>query len=120
MCNAAPAEILGVIALRGADAILTRNRELVRAQRRAGGRPGRPPSRTGSRGTGRARARSGSRACSATSRSTTSARRLRAEQGVLLLPGTVYGHGGNHFRIGFGRIDAPDALARLDAFLQTA
>ena len=46
--------------------------------------------------------------------------RLRAEQGVLLLPGTVYGHGGNHFRIGFGRVDAPDALARLDAFLQTA
>ena len=46
--------------------------------------------------------------------------RLRAEQGVLLLPGTVYGHAGNHFRIGFGRLGTPAALARLDAFLQTA
>src|SRR4029077_16657995 len=31
MCNAAPAEILGVIALRAADRILERNRALVRA-----------------------------------------------------------------------------------------
>ena len=31
----------------------------------------------------------------------------------LLLPGTMYGHLGNHFRIGFGRENLPAALARL-------
>ncbi len=38
-------------------------------------------------------------------------------EGVLLLPGSQFGHPGNHFRIGFGRSNLPDALARLDAFL---
>jgi aspartate/methionine/tyrosine aminotransferase len=46
--------------------------------------------------------------------------RLREREGVLLLPGTVYGHAGNHVRLGFGRADCGDALARLDAFLRTA
>ena len=31
--------------------------------------------------------------------------------GVLLLPGSVFGHPGNHFRLGFGRTDLPEALA---------
>jgi aspartate/methionine/tyrosine aminotransferase len=119
MCNAAPAEILGVMALRSADEILTRNRELVvrnvalvddllarHADRMTWHRP-----RAGAIGFPRLLGDEPVDDFCA---------RLRAEQGVLLLPGTVYGHGGNHFRIGFGRIDAPDALARLDAFLQTA
>ncbi len=37
--------------------------------------------------------------------------------GVLLLPGTLYEDQGNHFRIGFGRKNFPDALARLEEFL---
>ncbi len=36
---------------------------------------------------------------------------------VLLLPGTVYDHPGNHFRIGFGRKNLPEAIARWEAFL---
>jgi len=36
---------------------------------------------------------------------------------VLLLPGTMYGHPGNHFRIGFGRENMPEALARLEQYL---
>jgi len=39
--------------------------------------------------------------------------------GVLLLPGTTYDHPGNRFRLGFARSNLPEALARLDAFLQT-
>jgi len=35
----------------------------------------------------------------------------------LLLPGTLYDDQGNHFRIGFGRKNFPDALARLEDFL---
>ena len=33
--------------------------------------------------------------------------------GVLLLPGSQFGHAGNHFRIGFGRQNLPEALGRL-------
>jgi aspartate/methionine/tyrosine aminotransferase len=43
--------------------------------------------------------------------------KLVAEAGVLLLPGTVYGDNGNHFRIGFGRKNMPEAVARLEEFL---
>ena len=42
---------------------------------------------------------------------------LVRQVGVLLLPGTVYGHPGNYFRIGFGRRNMPEALMRLEAFL---
>jgi len=38
--------------------------------------------------------------------------------GVLLLPGTVYDDPGNHFRIGFGRKNLPEAIGRLGDFLQ--
>jgi aspartate/methionine/tyrosine aminotransferase len=43
---------------------------------------------------------------------------LARKSGVLLLPGSVYDDSGNHFRVGFGRKNMPQALARLDAFLQ--
>ena len=42
---------------------------------------------------------------------------LVAEQGVLLLPGGAYGHPGNHFRLGFGRRNLPEALERLERFI---
>ena len=44
-------------------------------------------------------------------------RDLATRAGVLLLPGTVYGDAGNHFRIGFGRQNMPEAVARLDEYL---
>jgi aspartate/methionine/tyrosine aminotransferase len=42
---------------------------------------------------------------------------LVGRAGVLLLPGDLYGHDGNHFRIGFGRRSMPEALAALEHFL---
>ncbi len=39
-------------------------------------------------------------------------------EGVLLLPGTAFGHPGNHVRVGLGREDLPVALERLAAFLE--
>lgn len=45
-------------------------------------------------------------------------RRLVEEAGVLLLPGAVFDDEGNHFRIGFGRRDASEALAQLEAFVR--
>jgi aspartate/methionine/tyrosine aminotransferase len=49
---------------------------------------------------------------------------LVTQKGVLLLPGSLFDddaqpmHLGNHFRIGFGRKNMPEALARLQEFLQ--
>ena len=42
--------------------------------------------------------------------------RLVEEERVLLVPGSVYGFPGNHFRIGFGRRDFPQALDGLERF----
>ena len=39
------------------------------------------------------------------------------ESGVLLLPGSMYDHPGNHFRVGFARKNMPSALAQLEQFL---
>jgi len=43
-------------------------------------------------------------------------RRLITTAGVLLLPGTMYDHPGNHFRLGFARKNLPQALASLEKF----
>jgi len=43
---------------------------------------------------------------------------LLEQAGILLLPGSVYGDTGNHFRVGFGRKNLPEAVARLEAFLR--
>ena len=42
---------------------------------------------------------------------------LVEKAGVLLLPGSLYDDQGNHFRVGFGRKNFPDAIARLEDFL---
>jgi aspartate/methionine/tyrosine aminotransferase len=42
---------------------------------------------------------------------------LLDQTGVMLLPASVLGYPGNHVRIGFGRKDMPEVLARLDRFL---
>jgi aspartate/methionine/tyrosine aminotransferase len=43
---------------------------------------------------------------------------LVESEGVLLLPGSRFEHGGNHFRIGFGRADMPEAITRLERFCE--
>jgi len=45
------------------------------------------------------------------------ASRLASEAGVLLLPGSLYGYEKSHFRIGLGRANCPEALSRLEAWL---
>lgn len=44
---------------------------------------------------------------------------LAKQEGVLLLPGSVYQSPDNHFRLGFGRCNLPEALHRLDRFAKT-
>ncbi len=44
--------------------------------------------------------------------------RLLREQGVLLLPGRLFGAAAEHFRIGFGRRDFPRGLEKFSAFMK--
>jgi aspartate/methionine/tyrosine aminotransferase len=44
------------------------------------------------------------------------AKQLIDEEGVIILPGTLFDNSNNHFRLGFGRLNLPDALARLEQF----
>jgi len=117
ICAAAPSEILGIVALRARETILARSRAIVSANlsrfdaflaerpafatwvRPAAGSVGFPRLAAG-----------------------LDADRFAAElveaEGVLLLPGSAFGHPGNHVRVGLGREDFPVALERLDAFLE--
>lgn len=45
------------------------------------------------------------------------AARLVERTGVMIAPESIFDHHGNHFRIGFGRRDMPQALERFESFL---
>ena len=117
ICASAPAEILSLIALRSRDAVLARSRAIVEANltlldeffaRRTGQLSWTRPL-GGSIGFPELHA----------DRSIdTFAEDLLQAEGVLIAPGSIFGHPGNHFRLGFGRIDMPAALERLDAYVE--
>jgi aspartate/methionine/tyrosine aminotransferase len=115
ICSSAPSEVLALIGLRARDAVLARSRAIVAenlrlldgffdewADRLAWVRP-----RAGSVGFPRLTVPGVSIDDWATG--------LVEAEGVLLLPGSQFGFGGNHFRLGFGRTDLPVALDRLEA-----
>lgn len=115
ICNGAPSEILALIALRARERVLERSRRIiVENLARVDGffeRWGAAFSWT--------RPRAGSVAFPRLDAGVPVDRfceDLVREEGVLLLPGTVYGHPGNHFRMGLGRTNLPAALDRLEAF----
>jgi aspartate/methionine/tyrosine aminotransferase len=116
ICASAPSEILALVGLRAREAVLARSRALVlrnvaeldalfarRPEVFSWVRP-----RGGSIGFPRLGGGLDADAFSA---------ELVAKEGVLLLPGTRFGHPGNHVRIGFGRADLPAAVAGLERFL---
>ncbi|HEY8439600.1 MAG TPA: aminotransferase class I/II-fold pyridoxal phosphate-dependent enzyme [Candidatus Limnocylindrales bacterium] len=119
ICSSAPSEILALIALRSRDAVLERSRRIVAANlsllddffaahphRWTWVRP-----RGGSIGFPRLLDDEPAERF---------VERLVAAEGVLLLPGSVIGHDGNHVRIGFGREDLPAALEGLERFMASA
>ena len=117
LCSPAPSEVLGVIALRSADALVERSRAIIAANLQLvdallAAHPERldwvRPS-AGSIGFPRYLGSEGVDAFND---------RLVREQGVLLLPGRVYGYGDGRFRLGFGRSNLPEAVERLDRQLR--
>jgi aspartate/methionine/tyrosine aminotransferase len=114
ICNAAPSEILSLIALRARDRVLARTRAIihdnlallddffVRNPERFGwtrpraGTVGFPEYRGGD--------------------IDELAAELVRDEGVLLLPASQFGYRGNHFRLGYGRRDMAHGLARLEVY----
>ncbi len=115
ICNSAPSEILALIALRAGDHLLDRTMAIIRANLRELDRFAAEaadwvqwvPPRAGTMAFPRLRADLPADDLAAA---------LVKEEGVLLLPGSVYGHPGNHFRLGFGRRDLPESLDGLRRF----
>jgi aspartate/methionine/tyrosine aminotransferase len=118
ICSGAPDEILAIMALRSGDRILERNLCIIADNlallhdffyRRSAILEWIPP-------------RAGPVAFPALKDGASAAcfcSDLLASSGVLLLPGSVYGYGRSHFRIGFGRRSLPAALSLLDAYLNS-
>jgi aspartate/methionine/tyrosine aminotransferase len=118
ICNSAPSEFLAELALRHRAALVERTQNIIlenlnlldgffdrHADRFAWQRP-----RAGSIGFPKFLDGDIENFCDA----------LVKTAGVLLLPGTVYDDPGNHFRIGFGRKTMPEAVGRLEGFLDNA
>ena len=115
ICASAPAEVLAAIALKSRDRVLARNRAIVDAnmtrldgffERWAGTFDWVRP-RGGSIGYVR---------LSAAVPVDAFTEDLVRETGVLILPGSVFADSGNHFRVGFGRTNMPEALERLESY----
>jgi len=114
ICNSAPSEILALMALRAKDALLTRTRKIMsenlslldgffarNAERFSWVRP-----RASSVGFPKWLGGSVDEF----------AARLVEREGVLILPASRFGYPGNYFRLGFGRRDMPEALAKMESF----
>ncbi len=115
ICNSAPSEYLAELALRQGTHLVNRNLEIIRSnlalldvffERRADRFEWTRP-RAGPIAFPRLTGEEVGEFC----------HRLVIRAGVLLLPGTLYDHPGNHFRIGFARRNMPKGLAKLEAFL---
>jgi len=117
ICHSAPSEALGIIALRARETIVQRNREIVRRNLglargffsgRAGlfrwmepqGGPVAFPEWTGPMPV------------------EDFCRRVLEERGVLVAPGGLFEYPGENFRVGMGRRDFPEALARVGEVLE--
>ena len=120
ICSSAPSEVLALIGLRARDQVLARSRSIVASNlavldeffaRRADAFTWVRP-RGGSTGFPRIVA-DGPAGASADA----FAARLVEATGVLLLPSSTFGSDDSHFRIGLGRADVPEAIAKLERFV---
>ncbi len=117
ICASAPAEILSIVALRARDG---GPRPVARASSRRTCRSSTASSPSRADAFRWVRPRAGSVAFPRLTVPGLSiddfAAGLVEAEGVLLLPGSRFGFPGDHFRIGLGRTDLPEAVAGLEAY----
>ncbi len=117
ICNSAPSEFLATLALKHRESIVARNLDIVTSNLallnsffdRHKERFAWYPPKAGPIAFPRFLEGSVERFC----------HDLVQKEGVLLLPGTLYGEGYDGFRIGFGRSNMADCLERLERFIET-
>lgn len=115
ICNSAPSEFLSELALRHREALAARNLQIIQSNlillddffSRQAGRFSWVRPKAGPIAFPRLLKGDVETFCD----------ELVHESGVLLLPGTMYDHPGNHFRVGFARQNMPSALSQLEQFL---
>jgi aspartate/methionine/tyrosine aminotransferase len=115
ICNSAPSEFLAEVVMRNRRKLTERNLGIIKqnlavvdelfARRSSFFTWIRP--QAGSMGFPRYRSGNVEKFCDA----------LVTKAGVLLLPGSIYDDSNNHFRIGLGRKNLPQAVAKLEEFL---
>ena len=116
ICNSAPGEILGLIALQNKERIVRRNLEIIQAnlesaERFFGEQADKftwfPP-QAGSVAFPEWRGdRSVEQFC----------QDVLEKEGVMIVPGSLFDFPGNHFRVGLGRKNLPEALEHVAAYL---
>jgi aspartate/methionine/tyrosine aminotransferase len=117
ICNAAPSEILALVALRAHDRVLARTNGIIRENLAL-------LDDFFARNSDRfvwVRPKAGS-VCFprlVDGNIDTFASELVEQQGVLLLPASQFGYPGNYFRLGYGRTDMQKGLEKLEAFRPT-
>ena len=119
ICNSAPAEILGIMALRAREKIVARNLAIISDNLAEAARfcarhrdlfVWLPPG-AGSVAFPRLRGdRQSGRFC----------RDVLEQKDVMILPGEVFDYAGNHFRVGLGRTSFRAALAQVEAYIAEA
>lgn len=118
ICNAAPSEILALIALRARESVLARSRAIVRGNLAAA----RALFARHAEHLEWVEPRAGSVAFPRVRHPDVDVDRwiegLIASEGVLLLPGSLFGAGQEHFRIGLGRTGVETAWDRLDVYVR--
>jgi aspartate/methionine/tyrosine aminotransferase len=117
ICNSGPSEVLALMGLRARAALLTRAREIIQGNLARLDR-----FFADWRGTLEwTRPRAGTiafpRFVDGTSIDALAAE-LVEKRGVLILPGSIFDWPGAHFRVGLGRKNMPEALARFEEFLE--
>jgi aspartate/methionine/tyrosine aminotransferase len=112
ICNSAPSEILGIIALRAKDLILIRNLDIIRENLSIAERFFSQHEEQFSW----VRPMAGSVAFPrwlGRERVELFCQQVLDRQGVMIVPGSIFDFPGNHFRIGLGRKNFAEALGRL-------
>jgi aspartate/methionine/tyrosine aminotransferase len=116
ICSSAPSEILALIALRARDQIIARNLDVIQsnldlAQAFFSSRPDLfrwlPPQASSIAFPAWSGPGSVEAFCQA----------LVDQQGVMVTPGSLFDAPGQHFRVGLGRRNFPEALQQVQAFI---